>query len=115
MSEGREGMTEMLVRMVRLARRIAEFIRDSDDYEWLPQPDASLEHTHIIVLFRARDPQLNSHLVQRINQTRRIYVSGTSWRGEKACRIAVGSWRVDVEEDFAVVREVLTSVTRNSE
>lgn len=104
----------MLARMVVLARGIAAFIRDSEHYEWLPRQDADLKDTHIIVLFRARDEALNRRLVESINETGKMYVSGTTWRGEKACRIAVSSWRVDVARDLAVVRQVLALVARES-
>ncbi|KAL1881456.1 hypothetical protein VTK73DRAFT_3741 [Phialemonium thermophilum] len=112
LSEGRSGLGEMFARMVRLAREVAAFVRDSDDYEWLPDPDASLDSTHIVVLFRARDSQLNENLAQRINETRRMYVSETRWDGQKACRIAVSSYRVDVKADLAVVKDVLRLVVQ---
>ncbi|KAK3945959.1 L-2,4-diaminobutyrate decarboxylase [Diplogelasinospora grovesii] len=110
LSEGREGYARMLANMVLLARNIAQFVRDSEAFEWLPSENAPLESTFMIVLFRARDPRLNNILVERINETRQIFVSGTSWKGEKAVRLAVGSWRVDVERDAAVITEVLTSI-----
>ncbi|KAK0719650.1 pyridoxal-dependent decarboxylase [Lasiosphaeris hirsuta] len=110
LSEGRDGMAAMFIRMVTLARRIAQFIRDSEQYEWLPSEDASLESTFIIVLFKAKNPALNEELVARINETRRIFVSGTIWNGEKAARIAVSSWRVDVDRDLEFVKELLSSV-----
>lgn len=107
---GRDKMGEMLARMVDLARRIAAFIRDSDKYDLLPDETAGIECTHIIVLFRAKNPDLNEVLVGKINETRRMYVSPTKWNGENAVRIAVGSWRVDVEEDLAAVKLVLNSL-----
>ncbi|KAK3327782.1 pyridoxal-dependent decarboxylase [Cercophora scortea] len=110
LSEGRAGMETMLVRMVKLAREVARFIRDSEQYEWLPSEEASLESTHIVVLFRAKDAGLNEVLVERINETRKLYVSGTAWRGQKAARIAVSSWKVDVERDLAVIKDVLLSL-----
>jgi glutamate/tyrosine decarboxylase-like PLP-dependent enzyme len=113
LSEGREGLGEMLARMVRLARRIAAFVRDSADYEWLPSPDAALERTHMVVLFRATDAAHNDVLTERINDTREMYCSGTMWQGQKATRLAVGSWRVDVEKDLAAVTEVLTAIAKN--
>ncbi|KAK3301262.1 pyridoxal phosphate-dependent transferase [Chaetomium fimeti] len=115
LSEGREGMAAMLSRMVLLAREIAAFVRDSDHYEWLPSEDASLESTFIIVLFRAKNAALNEVLVDRINTTGKMFVSGTKWDGKKAVRIAVGSWRVDVERDTAVIKEVLTGIAEGRE
>lgn len=100
----------MLSRMVLLAREIAAFVRDSEHYEWLPSEEASLESTFIVVLFRAKEAALNEVLVDRINASGRMFASGTKWEGQKAVRIAVGSWRVDVERDAAVVREVLTAI-----
>jgi len=114
MSKGRDGVAQMLAQQVKLARSIAEFVRDSEDYEWLPDQGAALENTHIVVLFRAKDPGINDNLVTRINQTRRMYVSGTKWKGRSACRLAVGSWRVGIARDFAVVKEVLTSVAKET-
>ena len=113
-SEGREGMVAMLSRMVYLARAIAAFVRDSPDYELLPSADVPLEDVHVIVLFAAKDEGLNEVLVDRINETRQMYVSGTKWKGSKAVRLAVGSWRVDVERDLAAVKEVLTSVAKST-
>lgn len=109
-SEGRSGLATILGRMVLLARKIAQWIRESEAYELLPEGDWSLEETHMVVLFRAKDERANEELVGRINGTREMYVSGTSWKGRKAVRLAVGSWRVDVDDDFAVVQRVLEQV-----
>jgi len=110
LSEGRQGIASMVARMVTLARKIASFIRDSEDYEWLPDEEAMLENSFMIVLFRAKDAALNEVLVDKINETRKMFVSGTQWRGKKACRIAVSNWRAGVEKDLPVVQEVLTSI-----
>lgn len=110
LSEGRDGIAAMLSRMVLLARAVAGFVRDSEHYEWLPSEDAPLEDTYIVVLFRARDDGLNEVLVDRINSTGKMFVSGTMWDGKKAARIAVANWRVDVERDAAIIKDVLTAV-----
>jgi glutamate/tyrosine decarboxylase-like PLP-dependent enzyme len=112
LSEGRQGIASMVARMVTLARKIAAFIRASEHYEWLPDEAASLENSSMIVLFRAKDPALNEELVDRINATRKIFVSGTKWKGQKACRLAVSNWRANIERDLPVVQEVLTSVAQ---
>jgi glutamate/tyrosine decarboxylase-like PLP-dependent enzyme len=114
---GRVGYCEMLQRQIALARGIAQHILRSDEYELLPQlreGDSSeterLQDIYIIVLFRARDEQLNSTLVQRINAGRKVYVSGTSWDGQPAVRFAIANWQVDVEGDLRVVVDVLGEV-----
>jgi glutamate/tyrosine decarboxylase-like PLP-dependent enzyme len=110
---GREGLGEMFARQVRLARSISRFLKSSDDYELLPSSSKGEEHfenTHIVVLFRAKDEKKNAELVKNINATRRIYVSGTKWEGKLACRIAVSTWKVEVERDLTLVTDVLGEV-----
>ncbi|KAM3511837.1 hypothetical protein MY11210_004528 [Beauveria gryllotalpidicola] len=112
LSEGRPGLAALLGAMTQLSRAIAAFLRDSPHYELLPENDHAEEEIFISVLFRATDAALNETLVAKINDTRQLYVSGTTWRGRKAVRIAVSNWRVDAERDTAVVREILTCVAQ---
>lgn len=100
----------MVSDMVQLSRRIVSFVRDSPHYDWLPDNAASLDTVFMTVMIRAKDKALNDALVEKINATRQLYVSGTSWRGEKAVRIAVSNWKVDVEKDARIVCDILTSV-----
>ena len=109
-AEGRQGLGAMFERMVMLARGIAQFVRDSDHYQWLPDESGSLEQTFMIVLFRAKNRKLNEVLVSKLNETRNMWVSGTAWKGEKAVRIAVSNHGVDVQRDLAVVTGILTTV-----
>ncbi|KAL6363441.1 hypothetical protein LRP88_02855 [Fusarium phalaenopsidis] len=115
LSEGRPGIASLLANMVTLSRRAAAFLRDSEHYELLPDDRADLDEVFMIVLFRAKDPKLNAELVEKINGTRQMYVSGTSWKGEKAVRVAVSNWMVDVERDFKVVTSILTHVAEGKE
>jgi hypothetical protein len=127
MAYGRNGLAEMFTKQVRLARGISEFLNDSPNYTLLAQkpklaatpgeglvgyPDNTpkavrFSNTHIIVLFRAAEDEINTDLVKRINATRKMYVSGTKWDGKFACRIAVSTWKVDVERDLKLVTDVL--------
>ncbi|KAF3058003.1 L-2,4-diaminobutyrate decarboxylase [Daldinia childiae] len=121
-SEGAAGVADMLARMVRLARGIAGAIARGDelrgDYELLPEQkgagekEEEEENTHIVVLFRARDPGLNAALVEKIQASGDWYVSGTKWEGQPACRIAVASWRVNVDEDLAFVKGRLAGIAK---
>lgn len=126
-------MAEIFTRQVRLARGISQFLHDSPSYTLLAQkqePIATLEegintshlentsksvrfpNTHIIVLFRAEDDKINTELVNRINATRRMYVSGTKWEGKPACRIAISTWKVDIVRDLKLVTGVLEQVLK---
>ncbi|RGP69406.1 hypothetical protein FLONG3_7739 [Fusarium longipes] len=110
LSEGRPGMAKLFKNMTSLSRQVAAFLQDSEHYELLPDDEASLDEVFMIVLFRAKDSKLNEELVQKINETRQMYVSGTSWKGEKAVRVAISNWMVDVANDFKVITSILTHV-----
>jgi glutamate/tyrosine decarboxylase-like PLP-dependent enzyme len=110
---GSTGLSEMFARQVRLARSIASYLQSSPKHELLAQGEdqkGDFGNTHIIVIFRAKEEELNQVLVKRINGTRQMYVSGTKWGGRSAVRVAVSTWRVEVERDFGVVRGVLEGV-----
>lgn len=96
--------------MIELCRKLAVYLRESPHYELLPDGGAPLEGIFMILLFRAKKEDVNETLVERINQTRDMYVSGTKWKGEKAVRIAVSNWKVDIERDFGVVTRILDAV-----
>lgn len=109
---GLSGMQDMFARQVRLARGIAAFLDKHESFELLAQEKErdGFEAIHIVVLFRAKDDELNAQLVKKINATRKMYVSGTKWEGKPAVRIAVSTWKVEVERDLRVVSEVLGGV-----
>lgn len=109
-SEGRDGLRRMICRMVELGKKLAEFIMAHPHYELLPA-GAGTDQTWIIVMFRDKRVEYNDVLTERINETRELYASGTSWAGQKATRIAVSSWRVNVEKDVPVVTEVLNRLS----
>lgn len=104
----------MLHRQIRLARAVALFFLEHSEFELLPQSmsdSAKIEQDiYIIVLFRAKDPKLNESLVKRINATSRIYITGTSWDGRPASRMAVANWQVDPIRDFDIVKSVVEDV-----
>lgn len=113
-AHGRHGLADMLTRQVQLARAIAAYIAHSPAYELLPDPTATHHDIGIIVLFRAVRPDLNHALVAKINASKRVYVSGTMWRAQPACRIAVSTWKVNVERDLAVLKSLLEDVAREA-
>lgn len=111
---GRTGYREMLQKQIHLARAVAAYLFDHPAFELLPSSsdtnDRTLARIYIIVLFRAKNDDLNKDLVQMINASSKIYVSGTSWEGKPACRIAVSNWQVDVARDSLLVKSTLHSI-----
>ncbi|KAJ5129647.1 uncharacterized protein N7515_005686 [Penicillium bovifimosum] len=116
LSYGKSGYEKMLERQIRLARKIYGWIWENSVYTALPQASSKaelLDQTFMSVLFRANDEGLNGQLGSKINESSRMFVSGTNWDGSPACRIAISNWRVDVERDFALVTEVLAKVAQS--
>lgn len=113
-SYGRIGYREMLERQIRLARGVAAYLLQHPAFELLPirtAKHANIEpEIFIVVLFRAKDPMLNLELVQRINTTSKIYVSGTIWNYQAASRIAVSNWQADLERDLKIIKSVLEKI-----
>lgn len=111
----------MLQRQIRLARSAAAYFLQHPAFALLPESisrQADVERDiFIIVLFRAKDSGLNSSLVKKINQTSRMYVSGTMWEGFPASRIAVSNWQADPVRDMRIIQSVIEDVlddwTRN--
>lgn len=115
LSEGRPGIAKLLSNMIALCRKLAAYLRESSYYELLPDESAPLDGIFMILLFRAKSKHVNDVLVDRINRTREMYVSGTKWKGEAAVRIAVSNWKVHVDRDFAVVTQILDAVAEGRE
>ncbi|KAF7889727.1 uncharacterized protein EAF02_002142 [Botrytis sinoallii] len=114
---GREGLSQMFARQVRLARGISKFLDAHVGYELLArgksENENAIENTHIIVIFRAKDDSTNNELVKRINATRKMYVSGTKWGERPACRFAISTWKVDVEKDLQLIQDILDGVLQD--
>ncbi|KAL3471881.1 pyridoxal phosphate-dependent transferase [Aspergillus californicus] len=114
---GSIGYRMMLQRQICLARQITGWLFDHPKYNVLPHAENKedlLERTYMVVLLSAKDDDLNRQLAAKINETSKMFVSGTSWDGRPACRIAISNWRVQEDDDFPIVREVLDSVSEKA-
>jgi glutamate/tyrosine decarboxylase-like PLP-dependent enzyme len=109
LSYGKSGYREMLERQIDLARRVARFISTHERFDLLPTGN-TIDNVFMIVLFRSSNPELNKTLVQRINGTKKIFVSGTTWDGKPACRIAVSNWQVGGDRDFKIIADILDNM-----
>lgn len=55
-------------------------------------------------------PELNEGLVEAMNETKKVNVSGAVGKGQNVVQVAVSNWRVDVDRDIAVVKDDVTVV-----
>lgn len=85
---------------------------DYSAYKLLGFPDGeteeqAVENIFMVVMLGAEDERLNARLVETINNEGIIFVPGSIWKGQLATRLAVISWRTEVDRDFAVITKVL--------
>lgn len=108
---GRSGYREMVERHVALARRLADQVVASEDFELLEQPPIN------VVCFRYRPDgvaeseldQLNRRLGQAVLEDGRVYFGTTVYAGKVAFRPAISNWRTgeaDVDLILPISREL---------
>jgi glutamate/tyrosine decarboxylase-like PLP-dependent enzyme len=112
---GRGGYRAMIERHVGLAKRLADQIRASSDFELLAEPRLN------VVCFRYRPEgvpenkldQLNRRLGQAIIADGTVYFGTTVYAGKVAFRPAIANWRTterDVDLVLGVVRRLAQAV-----
>jgi glutamate/tyrosine decarboxylase-like PLP-dependent enzyme len=108
---GRSGYVDMMLRQIELARDVAKRISKLDFLQLLPadvhRDGCDLSSIYMVVIFRAKDDDFNSELVQRIKDNRKIYASGTVWDGAPAARIAVSNWQASASRDGPYIESAL--------
>ncbi|KAI8841954.1 pyridoxal phosphate-dependent transferase [Chytriomyces cf. hyalinus JEL632] len=126
---GRDGYEQIFEANVFFANKVAAWMEASPDYILLNgnMERGSDELVSSIVLFCASDSNSggfntktdgNERLLQSLNDSREMYVTGTKWAGKGAIRLAVSNWRTGAgekdaegeETDFATVIRVLQRV-----
>lgn len=119
---GREGFVDIITRNCNFASNLADWLLDTTPsgggsyYQLLNHTPTSPRSVPLnIILFRARPTTRLSDssapsLVAAINANRQIYVSGTTWDGAPAVRMAVSNWRTGVKEGRDEILEVVKGV-----
>jgi glutamate/tyrosine decarboxylase-like PLP-dependent enzyme len=96
-SLGRRGVTELVERCCEAASRFAERIVELDGVELLNE--VALNQ----VLFRFESDERTAEVLQLVQESGRVWMSGTTWDGRKAIRVSVSNWQTGDEEiDLAV-------------
>jgi glutamate/tyrosine decarboxylase-like PLP-dependent enzyme len=96
-SLGRSGLVELVERCCRQARRFADGIAAEAGVELLN--DVVLNQ----VLFRYEDDERTQQVLARVQESGRIWLSGTMWDGRQAIRVSISNWQTrDAEVDLAL-------------
>src|SRR5256886_387187 len=114
---GRNGYRALIERHVALAKRLADQICSSSDFELLAEPRLN------VVCFRYRPEgipegeldQLNRRLAQPVIAAGTVYFGTTVYAGKVAFRPAIANWRTterDVDIILGVVRGLAQRLTR---
>jgi glutamate/tyrosine decarboxylase-like PLP-dependent enzyme len=96
-SLGRSGLVELVERCCDGATRFAERIVELDGVELLNEVVLNQ------VLFHFGSDERTDEVLARVQESGRIWLSGTTWDGRKAIRVSVSNWQTGDEEiDLAV-------------
>jgi glutamate/tyrosine decarboxylase-like PLP-dependent enzyme len=96
-SLGRRGLTELVERCCDAASRFAEAIAAIEGVELLNEVVLNQ------VLFRFDSDERTDEVLRRVQESGRVWMSGTAWDGRKAIRVSVSNWQTGDEEiDLAV-------------
>lgn len=88
---GVEGLRHHIRRHVALARELARWISASTDFELAVQPPLNL------VCFRhRRGDALNRELLERLNQSGRLYLTPTTLQGRYTLRLCIGQTHTEL-------------------
>jgi glutamate/tyrosine decarboxylase-like PLP-dependent enzyme len=96
-SLGRRGVQDLVERCCDAAARFAGRIAELDGVEVLNEVVLNQ------VLFRFESDERTDEVLRQVQESGRIWLSGTSWDGRKAIRVSVSNWQTGDEEiDLAV-------------
>jgi len=96
-SLGRRDLTELVERCCDAASRFAAAITELDGVELLNEVVLNQ------VLFRFDSDERTDEVLRRVQESGRVWMSGTTWDGRKAIRVSVSNWQTGNEEiDLAV-------------
>jgi glutamate/tyrosine decarboxylase-like PLP-dependent enzyme len=91
-SLGRRGLIELVEQSCDAASRFAEAIARVEGVELLNEVVLNQ------VLFRFESDERTDDVLRRVQESGRVWMSGTTWDGRKAIRVSVSNWQTGDEE-----------------
>jgi aromatic-L-amino-acid decarboxylase len=104
---GREGIAQVLRSHIKMAQDFVEQVRRHPDFEIAAPPMFSL----VCFRYRGSDEQ-NRDLLERVNATGRVFLSGTVLKGRFILRLAIGNigtTTADVQEAWHLITTAATA------
>jgi glutamate/tyrosine decarboxylase-like PLP-dependent enzyme len=96
-SLGRSGLVDLVERCCDAAGGFAQAIAELEGVELLNEVVLNQ------VLFRFESDERTDDVLRRVQESGRVWMSGTTWNGRKAIRVSVSNWQTGEEEiDLAV-------------
>jgi aromatic-L-amino-acid decarboxylase len=103
---GRDGLQEVIHRGIRLAERFEGWVREEPGWELCaPRPFS------VVCFRREGSDEENEALLERVNASGEVFLSGTRLNGRFVVRLAVGNART-TEDDVRLAWEVLKRCAR---
>lgn len=106
-SLGRDGLAELIDRVVRLAGRFASALQASEQAEVVNE----VMFNQVLVRWHppaGTDPDaFNDQVMTAIQADGTAFVSGTTWRGQRLMRISVADWATDDDDVDRAVEAML--------
>ncbi|HEX7136451.1 MAG TPA: aminotransferase class V-fold PLP-dependent enzyme [Vicinamibacterales bacterium] len=106
---GRQGISDMIDRCCRLARRMADRLR--------ADPAITILNEVVLnqVLVRVTPPagdadQATNEALRRVQEERTCWLGGTRWRGQDAMRISVSNWSTTDQDIDASAESIIREV-----
>jgi glutamate/tyrosine decarboxylase-like PLP-dependent enzyme len=106
---GRQGVSDMIDRCCRLARRMADRLR--------AEPAITILNEVVLnqVLVRVTPPagdadQATNEALRRVQEERTCWLGGTRWRGQDAMRISVSNWSTTDQDIDASAESIIRAV-----
>ena len=112
-SLGRAGVVARLREQIRLAKLLADWIKNDDRFELSAQPGMGVVCFRFIKSDDKNLDQLNSDLVERINASGRAYLTQTKLRGRTVMRIGLGNVLTTEEhlhKGWEIIQETVSNV-----
>lgn len=122
---GKEGYSEIIQRNIAFARSVEAWLYESPYYDVLTPPSTSSKargdyRILNIVLFapsaKCGVAELQGEdggvkMVEKINESGEMYVTGTKWKGRSAARLAVSNWQTGTDDGhLEVVKRTLLAI-----